>query len=63
MTIEHGHNNNRSDSYTSVSFWYQKEPHKPQEPLPDVIDRLPLDENALKWGRGIKTIEPTGNME
>ncbi len=63
VTIEHGHNNNRSDSYTSVAYWYQNEPHRPQEPLPEVKDRLPLDENALKWGRGIRPIELSGNIE
>jgi hypothetical protein len=41
VTIEHGHANRRSDETSSVAFWYQAEPHKPFEPLPDVKARLP----------------------
>lgn len=29
VTIEHGHNNKRSDDYSSVAFWYQTLPHVP----------------------------------
>jgi len=41
VTIEHGHNNHRSDDYSSTAYWYQTEPHRPFEPLPDPADRLP----------------------
>jgi len=43
VTIEHGHNNLRSDDYSSTAYWYQTEPHKrfPAEMLP-VEKRLPL---------------------
>jgi hypothetical protein len=41
VTIEHGHANDRSDFYSSVSYWYQAEPHKPFPPLPFVSERLP----------------------
>lgn len=27
VTIEHGHNNRRSDDYSSTAYWYQEEPH------------------------------------
>ncbi|MGA8159401.1 MAG: glycoside hydrolase family 172 protein [Acidobacteriaceae bacterium] len=40
-TIEHGHANHRSDSYYSVAYWYQAEPHLPFPPLPPVEERLP----------------------
>ena len=40
-TIEHGHANHRSDSYFSVAYWYQTEPHAPFPPLPSVDDRIP----------------------
>ena len=40
-TIEHGHANDRSDDFSSVAFWYQKEPHKPFPHLPSVEERLP----------------------
>ncbi|GIV70395.1 glycoside hydrolase family 172 protein [Caldilinea sp.] len=42
VTIEHGHNNNRSDDISSTAYWYQMEPHKPFPMLPPVEKRLPL---------------------
>jgi hypothetical protein len=41
VTIEHGHNNHRSDDFSSTAYWYQAEPHKPFPELLDVTDRLP----------------------
>lgn len=40
-TIEHGHANVRTDSYYSVAYWYQAEPHAAFPALPAVQDRLP----------------------
>jgi len=40
-TIEHGHANARSDSFYSVAYWYQTEPHMPFPPLPSMDDRIP----------------------
>ena len=40
-TIEHGHDNNYENDYTSVAYWYQFEPHKAFPSLPDVMGRLP----------------------
>jgi len=40
-TIEHGHRNDRSDFYSSTTYWYQTEPHKPFPALPPVKTRLP----------------------
>src|SRR5438876_242549 len=40
-TIEHGHANHRSDSYYSVAYWYQSEPHGPFPPLPPADQRIP----------------------
>jgi hypothetical protein len=54
VTIEHGHNNHRSDDYSSTAYWYQTEPHKTFEPLPPVEkqlplpDTLPFDEQDMK---------------
>lgn len=42
VTIEHGHNNHRSDDLSSTAYWYQSEPHVKFAPLPKVKDRLPL---------------------
>lgn len=41
VTVEHGHNNNRSDDYSSTAYWYQAEPHM-HHPLLPVEQRLPL---------------------
>ncbi|MBW2623255.1 MAG: DUF2961 domain-containing protein [Deltaproteobacteria bacterium] len=41
VTIEHGHNNHRSDDYSSTAYWYQAEPHAAFPGLPGVEDRLP----------------------
>ncbi len=40
-TIEHGHANNFENDYSSVAFWYQKEPHVKFRPIPKLEDRLP----------------------
>jgi hypothetical protein len=42
VTIEHGHNNHRSDDWSSTAYWYQTEPHQEFPPLPPVAERLPL---------------------
>lgn len=44
VTIEHGHNNRRSDDYASTAYWYQTEPHAPFPHLPSVPERLPRSE-------------------
>ena len=51
VTIEHGHNNNRFDDYSSTAYWYQTEPHAHHTILP-VSERIPLpdierDEHAI----------------
>jgi hypothetical protein len=47
VTIEHGHDNNFENDYTSTAFWYQDEPHKPFPNLPRASDRLP------SWPEGV----------
>lgn len=42
VTIEHGHNNHRSDDISSTAYWYQTEPHKPVAKIRTVEERLPL---------------------
>ncbi len=42
VTIEHGHNNHRSDDYSSTAYWYQTEPHKDHPLILPVDQRLPL---------------------
>jgi hypothetical protein len=41
VTLERGHANRRADDMSSVAFWYQAEPHKPFEKLPEVAERIP----------------------
>jgi len=40
-TIEHGHANARSDSFFSVAYWYQTEPHATFPALPPLEQRIP----------------------
>jgi len=40
-TIEHGHANSYENDYSSVAYWYQKEPHKRFPPLPELAKRIP----------------------
>ena len=40
-TIEHGGQNARSDSFFSVAYFYQAEPHTPFPPLPPAESRIP----------------------
>ena len=42
VTIEHGHNNHRSDDWSSTAYWYQNEPHQKFEEILYVNERLPL---------------------
>ncbi len=42
VTIEHGHNNHRSDDLSSTAYWYQAEPHRPFTEMPKIDKRLPL---------------------
>lgn len=44
VTIEHGHANDMPNDYSSVAYWYQKEPHAPFPPLPSSADRRPITE-------------------
>lgn len=41
VTLEHGHNNDLANDYSSVAFWYQNEPHRPFPKLLSVENRLP----------------------
>jgi hypothetical protein len=41
FSIEHGHANRRSDDYSSVAYWYQREPHVRPWPMLGVGARLP----------------------
>jgi hypothetical protein len=47
VTIEHGHDNNFENDYTSTAFWYQDEPHETFPPMPKAHDRLPAWPNGV----------------
>ncbi|MFX1456739.1 MAG: glycoside hydrolase family 172 protein [Promethearchaeota archaeon] len=40
-SIEHGHANNFENDYSSVAYWYQKEPHIKFRSLPTLENRIP----------------------
>jgi hypothetical protein len=42
VTIEHGHNNDLANDYSSVAYWYQTEPHKTFPKLLPVAERIPI---------------------
>ncbi|MBO7746914.1 DUF2961 domain-containing protein [Paenibacillus sp. MWE-103] len=44
FSIEHGHGNAQSNDYSSVAYWYQREPHKAFPEMLPVALRLPLAE-------------------
>ena len=48
VTIEHGHNNNRSDDWSTTAYWYQTEPHKPMPEIAPVEARLPIGGKGSK---------------
>ncbi len=49
VTIEHGHNNNRGDDWSSTAYWYQRELHAPFAEIAPVEARMPVDEKKLAW--------------
>ncbi|OMF38081.1 hypothetical protein BK133_03650 [Paenibacillus sp. FSL H8-0548] len=50
FSIEHGHGNSQSNDYSSVAYWYQREPHKTFPMIVPVERRLPLSERASMSG-------------
>ncbi|UMV45654.1 DUF2961 domain-containing protein [Paenibacillus macerans] len=44
FSIEHGHGNSQSNDYSSVAYWYQREPHKAFPQMLPVSQRLPIPE-------------------
>jgi hypothetical protein len=42
VTIEHGHNNHRSDDYSSTAYWYQEGVNRELPPLAPLEARLPV---------------------
>jgi len=52
-SIEHGHANHQSNEYSSVAYWYQKEPHKKFGIIP-AIQRIPLRQ-SFSFPEGSRT--------
>lgn len=44
VTMEHCHDNILQEDYSSVAYWYQREPHKPWDPIKDENELVPLPE-------------------
>ncbi len=53
-SIEHGHGNHLSNEYSSVAYWYQKEPHRNLHIIP-VSQRVPL-RRTFAFPEGSKTV-------
>ena len=49
VSFEHGHNNLRSDDYSSTAYWYQTEPHQKYKKMLPVDKRMPINESTLLW--------------
>ena len=49
VTIEHGHDNHRSDDWSTTAYWYQTEPHAAFPEILPVEKRLPIDEEEFNW--------------
>jgi len=58
-SIEHGHANHRSDTYSSVAYWYQGEPHLPFPALPPMDGRIP----AIQFVGGPGNATDTGDSK
>jgi hypothetical protein len=56
VTMEHGHNNHRSDDISSTAYWYQAEPHKEFDALLPVEKRLPLPDILPFKGESLKKV-------
>lgn len=44
VTIEHGHNNNRIDDWSSTAYFYTSKPYQIQKKLPSLEMRIPLED-------------------
>ena len=55
-TIEHGHNNNRSDDWSTTAYWYQTKPHKAFEDILPVEERMPVDENHFSFTGEVRNV-------
>jgi hypothetical protein len=73
-TIEHGHDDNYANDYTSLAYWYQIEPHAPFPALPGIAGRLPRHDplvmeaeaarvRALRRMEQINTAQPAPSFE
>lgn len=49
VTMEHGHDNHRSDDWSSTAYWYQTEPHRPLPQMLPVEQRLPIEDEDFRW--------------
>ncbi len=45
VTLDHGLANSMTGDYSTVAYWYQREPHAPLQPLPSAAARRP----TLAW--------------
>ncbi len=62
VTIEHGHDNDRSDDFSSVAFWYQEEPHVAFLPLPRPQERMPAKAESVSTYVEKNVLEAEGGL-
>ena len=56
VTIEHGHNNNRSDDWSTTAYWYQTTQHKKFDEILPVEERMPVDEVHWSFTGEVKNV-------
>ena len=56
VTIEHGHNNNRSDDWSTTAYWYQTKQHKQFDEILPVEERMPIDENHFSFTGRVRNV-------
>ncbi|MBE7182015.1 MAG: DUF2961 domain-containing protein [Terriglobus roseus] len=63
FSMEHGHANARSDNFYSVAYWYQTEPHAPFPALPEMSQRIPVQEPVGGPGNAGTSTAPASAVE
>lgn len=56
VTIEHGHNNHRSDDISSTAYWYQQGENRCYRPMPKADQRLPLPDIRPQAPEAMKVV-------
>lgn len=63
VTLEHGHGNEQIVDFSTTTFWYQKEPHKPFEPIRKAGLRIPLQRPVPNGAIEAENLNISGRIE